>query len=252
MSNELAETETQPPVEQAANIIQVIERAATNPDVDVGKMQQLLDMQERILDRNAKVAYTQALAAMADELPVVAERGHIKDRHGKIQSTYAKWEDINEAIKPILSKHGFHLSFRTGRAEDGSMAVTGVLSHREGHAEETTIYLPADQSGSKNEVQAVGSSASYGKRYTAAALLNLTTCGEDDDGQAAGAGPTISEDQAADLRSIIEEVGADEKKFLSYLAKTGKVKIDSIEAIPAKMHKDAVAALEAKRNRKKA
>ncbi|HET9820175.1 MAG TPA: ERF family protein, partial [Rhodanobacteraceae bacterium] len=51
----------------------------------------------------------------------------------------------------------------------------------DGHREETSITLPADTSGSKNAVQAVASSTSYGKRYTAGALLNLTSHGEDDD-----------------------------------------------------------------------
>jgi hypothetical protein len=44
-----------------------------------------------------------------------------------------------------------------------------VLSHELGHSEETTMTLPLDTSGSKNNVQAVGSSTSYGKRYTATA-----------------------------------------------------------------------------------
>ena len=40
---------------------------------------------------------------------------------------------------------------------------------------------PAEASGNRNAVQAVASSVSYGKRYTASALLNLTSHGEDDD-----------------------------------------------------------------------
>ena len=228
--------------ESGSNLIQVIERAASNPDVDVDKMQRLLDMQERILDRNAKMAYTQALAAMAEDLPVITERGAIKDKYNKVQSRYALWEDINEAIRPVLSRHGFHLSFRTGRGEDGSLSVTGVLSHREGHSEETTIYLPADQSGSKNAVQAVGSSTSYGKRYTAAALLNLTTGGEDDDAQAASGPARISADQAATIESLIEEVGADRSAFLKYM------KVNKVEDIAAQAYQDAVRALERKRS----
>jgi hypothetical protein len=48
------------------------------------------------------------------------------------------------------------------------------------------MTLPLDTSGSKNNVQAVGSSTSYGKRYTATLLLNIRTKGEDDDGHAGG------------------------------------------------------------------
>ena len=99
-------------------------------------------------------------------------------------STYALWEDINEAIKPVIARSGFGLRFRIGQ-EHNTIVVTAILSHCGGHAEETTMRLPVDLSGGKNPVQAIGSSTSYGKRYTASALLNLTSRGEDDDGKAA-------------------------------------------------------------------
>lgn len=211
------QTPAQAVVPSAANnssaVIHMIERAAMDPNVDIDKMERLLQMQERIMARDAKAAFDAAFAAMQQELPVITERGGIKDRNGNVQSKYALWEDINEAIKPILARHGFGISFRTGK-RDGHIVVTGVLSHREGHREETEMELPSDTSGNKNAVQAVGSSTSYGKRYTAGALLNLTSRGEDDDGKAAGA-ETITEKQVLDLRDLIAEVGADEEKFLA-------------------------------------
>jgi hypothetical protein len=121
------------------------------------------------------------MAVMQPELPSVGERG---DANGRYR--FALWEDIQAAIKPVLQKHGFALTFRTAAAEN-VITVTGILSHKAGHREETSIPLPADPSGNKNAVQAVASSVSYGKRYTAAALLNLTSHGEDDDAFAAGA-----------------------------------------------------------------
>lgn len=173
----------------ATSIMEVLSRAAADPNTDADKLERLLGMYERINVQQAKAAYTSALARMQPELPVITERGGIKNNSGEIQSTYAKWEDINSAIGPILAQHGFALSFRTGVAQDGKITVTGVLAHEGGHSEETTITLPHDSSGSKNAVQAVGSSTSYGKRYTAIALLNITSRApqdRDDDGQAGG------------------------------------------------------------------
>lgn len=230
------------PASEASAIFQVIERAAMNPQVDIDKMERLIQMQERIMERNARAAYAAALADMQPNLPVIAERGGIKNGQGKVQSTYALWEDINDAIKPVLAKHGFALSFRTGQ-EDGKIIVTGILSHREGHSEETTMHLPVDTSGSKNAVQAVGSSTSYGKRYTAQALLNLTSRGEDDDGHAGGDEPKITSDQVGDLQAMIDDVKADRAKFLAYM------KVESLAAIPVSKYKSAVDALNAKRGR---
>jgi hypothetical protein len=168
----------------SGGLLEVIARAARDPSVDIDKMERLLEMQERVLARHAQEAYAVALAEMQPGLPVISERGKILNRNNEVQSTYARWEDVNEAIRPLLAEHGFSLSFRTGR-EGSDITVTGVLTHRQGHSEETTITLPSDGSGSKNAVQAVGSSTSYGKRYTAFALLNITSKGEDDDGESA-------------------------------------------------------------------
>jgi len=170
-------------------LIDVIARAVADPSTDVEKMERLLAMHERITAQRAKVAYTQALADLQPELPVIDEKGAIRDRADKVQSTYARWEDINDAIRPLLHAHGFALSFRPGVANDGQPTVTAVLRHREGHEEEATVKLPIDSSGSKNNVQGVGSSLSYGKRYSAIAILNLTSRApedRDDDGRAAG------------------------------------------------------------------
>jgi len=172
--------------EYSSGILAVIERAARDPNVDIDKMERLILMQERVQSREAQTAYYADLAKMQPNLPIIDERGGIKGRDGQVQSTYALWEDVNEAIRPTLAEHGFSLSFRVSRAE-GEIVVTGILAHHFGHREETTLALPTDTSGSKNAVQAVGSSTSYGKRYTAFALLNLTTTGEDDDGNKAGA-----------------------------------------------------------------
>lgn len=170
----------------SASLIDVIAQAARDPSVDIDKMERLIAMQERVQGREAQTSYYAALAEMQPNLPIIDERGGIKGRDGQVQSTYALWEDVNEAIRPTLAEHGFSLSFRVARAE-GEIIVTGILAHRMGHREETTLTLPTDTSGSKNAVQAVGSSTSYGKRYTAFALLNITTTGEDDDGNKAGA-----------------------------------------------------------------
>jgi len=231
-----------PVTSESTAIIQVIERAAMNPNVDIDKMERLLQMQERILARNAKAEYDADFALMQQELPVIVERGGIKDRNGNTQSKYALWEDINEAIKPVLAKYGFGISFRTGKI-DGQISVTAVLSHRAGHREETTLELPTDASGSKNAVQSVGSSTSYGKRYTAGALLNLTSRGEDDDGKAAGASQTITEDQAIYLRELIEAVGADERRFCA------RGKVERLEDIRADQFDAAVRLLKSKGDR---
>lgn len=225
--------------EQSTSLLQVIERAARDPGVDIDKMERLMQMHERIVARDAKAAYAAALADMQPELPIIEERGAIKDRAGNAQSRYALWEDIVGVITPILSRHGFALSFRTGNDTSG-VSVTGVLSHRQGHSEETSLVLPIDTSGSKNAVQSVGSSTSYGKRYTASALLNLRTGERDDDGGSVG---KITEQQLMDLKAVAEEVKANKDAFLNYFG------IHELADLPAAKYGDAIAMLQKKRKK---
>jgi hypothetical protein len=198
-------------------LLTLIERLAKDQTVD-------LDRVERLIALRARMMYATALSEMQVELPEIKKKGSITipgvNKAGEANKPihYALWEDINEGIKPILAKHNFAISFRTGQAPDGKLTVTGILSHAGGHQEETTMVLPYDSTGSKNTVQSIGSSTSYGKRYTAAALLNLTARGEDDDGAAGGGtvDPPITPEQVAEVRKLLKDTGADEAKFLKF------------------------------------
>ncbi len=90
---------------------------------------------------------------MQPDLPVIQERARslstrrISLTRSSKRRPYARWDDINQAIRPVLGKHGFAISFRTGLASDGKITVTGILSHAAGHQEETTMTLPHDSTG---------------------------------------------------------------------------------------------------------
>lgn len=240
---ELQAIEKLPTAIEPAGIMLVISRAAADPNTDVTKLERLLQMYERLEASAAKTAYAAALARLQPKLPILSERGGIKDRAGNVQSKYALWEDIVGAITPLLSSEGFALSFRTESTLTEGITVTAVLTHSGGHSEATSLTLPTDTSGSKNAVQAVGSSVSYGKRYTCGALLNLRTGETDDDGKTGGGGApqALSEKQVADLEALISEVGADKKRLLKYL------KVDSLEEILATNYESVVQTIQLKR-----
>jgi hypothetical protein len=221
----------QHPASDSAALIAVISRAASDPNVDIDKMERLMAMHERMQDRNARVAYDEAFAEMQPNLPEIDKRGKIiiKEKGGEriIQSTpYALWDDTNKLIKPILAQYGFALSFRITQTPD-KITTTAVLSHRGGHRETTDFAASIDATGSKNNVQGWGSSFSYGKRYTGTAILNITTKGEDDDGKSAFDPGTISAEQVAELRSMLKEAKAPEVDFCAYAS------IETLEDLPA-------------------
>lgn len=190
------------PISNDTSIMAVISRAAADPTCDIEKMERLLAMHERMQAKTAEAAFNAAMAEMQCQIPTVGQ-GALNTHTDK---TYATLDDINVTLKPIMQAHGFAISFKVEHTGAG-VSVTGILMHRDGHREETTMLLPVDIGKGRNAVQAVGSSTTYGKRYVMCALLNITT-GEmqDDDGHAAGdpAGDDLREQVVAD---ILERVG---------------------------------------------
>lgn len=228
---------------EPVTILDIINRAAFDPGVDGDKIERLLRMAREFKQDDAKTAYARAMIAMKPELPVIDRKGRItihekgkeKIAANEIQSTpYARWEDIDAAITPILAKHGFVLTFRTGAGAEGRITVTGILMHEMGHTEESTMPLPLDTSGSKNNVQAAGSSTSYGKRYTATALLNIRTKGEDDDGVKGDQPGLVSDEQAERILELLTRDKADVPMFCKAM------KIESIVELPASRYREAV------------
>lgn len=219
---------------ETAAILSMIERAARDPAVDISKMERLFEMQQQVAARRARADYLAAFSALQAKLPAVERRGT-----GHNNKRYARFEDLISVIRPHLAAHGFSLSFRVER-QAAEITIAGVLGHAGGHSETTSLPLPADASGSKNNVQAWGSAISYGKRYVALTLLGIATEDEDDDGRKAGAGPTISDDQAIALRDLIEATGTDEAAFCKYLG------TDKLSQLPAQAFERAMMALKKK------
>ena len=211
-------------------MVSFIERAATDPNVDIDKLQKLIELKNSEEARTAKSLYNQSMAACQAEMPEIQELGQA---HNGIR--YAKYEDIVKAVKPLLKEHGFSFQAKTD-FKDKQLVATGIVSHASGHSEETTIQLPFDTGGAKNGVQAIGSSISYAKRYLFCMLFNITTGGEDDDGCAAGI-EVISDDQARSIKERLKQTGSDVKKFLAVLG------INSVDEMPASLYAKADNAL---------
>lgn len=176
---------TAPDVSLDSSLLEVISKAARDPACDVDKMERLLQMQERVQERGAVVAFADAFAQVQPMLPIITMNGQIIHK-GVVISEFSDWPNINKVITPILAEFGFSLSFKPAKASASHMvAVTAILRHRLGHQDEATVELPTDTSGAKNAPQAVGSSLTYAKRYGGVLILNLTIEGEDDDATSA-------------------------------------------------------------------
>lgn len=210
---------------------------AQQANASIEQMQQLFDLQLRFEANEARKAYNDAMSSFRELAPAIAKKrtGH--------NIKYAGLSESIEAVQPLLSKFGLSHQWKT--RQDGTLiTVECTVTHRMGHSESTSLSAAPDTSGSKNAIQAIGSTVSYLERYTLYAILGLSSREMDDDG--AGAGnktevELISERQYFDLLALIAEVKADEKKFCVFY------KINDVAELPASKYAGAVAGLEKKR-----
>lgn len=218
------------------NMASMFMSMAMNPECDVDKLEKLMALYERDEARKSKVAFSKDFAEMQSELPTVAKNKTVsfkKDGNGNPITAYkhATLEDIVDVVRPVLQTFGFAASFSVNTID--KVSVTCTLMHKEGHSIETTITLASDQSGGKNGVQAIGSSVSYGKRYTLASLLNIATR-DDDDAQAAEQKDSrvITAGQSKTLEAKFSQL-TDERQdsFIAWLQ--DRFKVDSIPEVRA-------------------
>lgn len=228
------------PIEDRS-FLSVIAAAAADPKCDVAKMQALLNMQQQVEEREAVKAFTRDFIALQRVLPVINRDGKIEirakdssgERNGKVQQAtpYATYPAIMKVCKPILDEHGFTLASWIEPEPGGArIMVVSQLDHVEHHHRTSRFPLPAEVSGSKNNVQGWGSSQQYGMRYNAIALLNIVSESpkdRDTDGfpgdfkNAKGGGlveapeerPKINAKQRSDLEGLLVWAGVPEARF---------------------------------------
>jgi hypothetical protein len=216
----------------------LIQRAMEAGNLDL--VARFMDLQERWEANQARKAFEAAMAAAKAEIkPVIKNREvDFTSQKGRTNYEYEDFAAVADAVDSILAKNG--LNYRHRPRQDGkSLTIICKMAHRDGHFEETELTASNDESGNKNGIQSIGSTATYLQRYTVKLALGLAVA-RDDDGRAAGKSsePTITEQQAADLEALCTEVGATPEKFRKLFCR-----VDSFDQILAKNYDACVAEL---------
>lgn len=254
MSQAIAQRVDQLPVAPAASesaaILSVIERMATNPDIDPERVERFIALKRQMDADAARKAFYNALSDAKAEIPVIAKNRKVGYEHksGAGETSY-RHEDLGEiarTVDPILAAHGLSYRFRTTSVMNEPVSVTCIIAHRDGHSEENTLSAGRDDSGKKNGIQSIGSTITYLQRYTLKAALGLAASA-DDDGQTSEQPSGLSEDQIDELNGLIDQAvdakpGTDRADWLT--AFLNHMKANALNAIPAKDFARAKAAIQ--------
>lgn len=217
---------------------------AQGANVDV--LEKLMGLAERWERNQARKAFEAAITAAKAALPAITRNKAVDFTGNTGKRTNYRHETLDhvvETIRPVLEAHGLSFRFRTDVRDDGKVVVTCRIAHRDGYSEETSLPGPADVSGNKNAIQAIGSTVTYLQRYTLKAALGLAVS-DDDDGHGSGGnggGDAISDEQARHLFDLLNETGADTARFCRFF------RIPAVAALPAGRFDEATRMLNAKR-----
>lgn len=215
------------PASDAANLMAVISRAASDPTVDIDKMERLIAMHNGMVARQNEQAFNDAMTAAQKQMRRVAADSN----NPQTRSKYASYAALDRAIRPVYTEHGFSLTFNTGEAAEGFVRVICDVANA-GFTRTYHIDMPADGKGAKGgdvmtKTHATGSAITYGRRYLMAMIFNLAV-GDDDDGNAA-AEPveTITDEQVKELSDLLISTKSNLVLFLK------AIKLESLTQIRA-------------------
>lgn len=226
---------------EAASLLQIIADAAANPNVNIDKMERLMEMRKQVMARAAEVSYHAAMTRAQRAMPSLK-----KDKfNDQTKSWYSSLASVVASAVPIYTQEGFSVSFGTEQSPlEGHIRVVADVMHDNGHMKRYYYDNPIDLTGiagkvNKTQTHGRSSGVAYGRRYLLNLIFNLNACDDDNDGNGVGTA-TITEEQEATLRDMIESSGANAAQFLKYL------KVDSLSDLPAVAYEDAMKALRQK------
>ena len=214
---------------------------------DVGMMNELMDLRERVEKRDAQRAFFEAVASFQEQCPEIhhSKTAKIKTKSGvEFSYTYAPLPEITRTIRPALRDNGLSYSWEVS-ASNGVLDITAVLRHVDGHEVRSSFPVPISKDGRMSDAQASGAALTYGRRQSLIAVLGLTTADQDVDGAAPpDTTEKISDEELATLSALLDEIGnrpKNEKKLLNWLG------VETLADVPAESFATAKDALEERR-----
>src|SRR5215470_11472903 len=247
-----AESLPAPPSDSPSTVMALIERVARDPRADAEKLDRIMAMYERLKAKEAELAFNGAKGRILKKLagikivksrPVLSESDNGKQRGTVEAFKYAPLEEIDKHLRPLLAEEEMDLSYSDEPCDGGGILIRGRLKHLpNGHYEDSFMPAPPDTTGGKSNVQAVGSTNSFLRRYVVYNIFNIVV-GDDDD----GTGGTIDETQTRTILELIEKARVG-PKFLKYMKAQSIEEAGSLAAavatIAARDYRKAVSTLE--------
>lgn len=196
-----------PPVQGGAVAVTPMDMLARaiERNMDPVTLKQLMDLADRFNAGEARKAFVIGLNAFKSDPPAIFKNKQVSFGTNKTAYKHATLDNVSGVIGAALAKVGISHRWETEQLEGGMVRVTCVLTHVLGHSERVPLQASPDQSGSKNSIQAVGSTVTYLQRYTLLAATGMAVQDQDDDGRQ-GKGNAMADNVKADFLAAVDMV----------------------------------------------
>lgn len=168
------------PPNASPNGVGEILRIAVERGVDVGSLERLVALHERMSERQAAVEFNQALAAFQAECPSI-EKTSSASIGGQYSYKYAQLDEIARTTRPLLQRHGLSYSWDSDVQNDRLVCVCTVR-HIGGHSQSAKFTTPTQSPSTRMSLQQQqGAALTYARRQSLVQALGLTMTDEDND-----------------------------------------------------------------------
>jgi hypothetical protein len=231
------------PADASPAVFALFSQALEKGAEGAGAMETLYKLYTAEREHAARLAFARALARFQSECPAVPKtsKAEIKTKTGTTYGyTYADFEQVAATISLHLQRNGLSYAFDTEAGNDTLRCICRLM-HVDGHVEHSSFSLPTATASAMSAQQAVGAALTFAKRQALTAVLGLALTDPDPDGAADPT--TITAEQAADLRALVNELGLPLPKVLAY------ANASSVEEIRAADYARVIKAVQSKRGK---
>lgn len=226
-----------------ASHFDVVQSAMKTGNADI--IRQAIDFAKELKAMANREAFDAAMADAKAKIPTIRRNREVDSGGRGPKYRFEDLAEIARTVDPILSECGLNYRYRVTSNPNEPVAVTCILSHRDGHSEETTLRSGPDNGPGRNAIQQIGSAITYLQRYTLKAALGLAVT-HDDDGrgsEAPAAEPaayvppagSVTQEQADAIRDLLESRDVKATAFLQW------AHVPRIEDVPAEIFDECIA-----------
>lgn len=172
---------------------------------DFAAVREMIEFGKKLEADEAEKAFNIAMAACQADMKVIASN----QTNTQTRSRYADYAQLDKAVRPIYTRHGFALSFDEGDTDKPDhIRVLCYVTHQSGHSRTYRKDMPADGKGAKGgdvmtKTHAAGAADTYGMRYLLKKIFNIAVGDDDRDGN--DVLTVLTEDQVEEIKALIDQ-----------------------------------------------